>query len=87
VDPSVAAVIVLLALVVLRGVLIGVGAALILRPVRACPACFEATFTLHRPWLRVVASWLEWRFCPTCGWSGPARRTETQVEQAALRKH
>lgn len=69
------AVVVLLGLVVLRWVLIGVGAALILRPVVDCPACLRETRALHRPWLRRIAPWLEWRWCLACGWSGPARRS------------
>lgn len=69
-----AAVVILLGLVVLRWVLLGIGAALILRPVLECPACMRETRLLHRPWLRRVAPWLEWRWCAACGWSGPARR-------------
>ncbi|MGQ0814745.1 MAG: hypothetical protein ACT4O1_09810 [Gemmatimonadota bacterium] len=67
-------VIVFLALVVLRGVLLAVGAALIIRPVAECPACFGMTFELQRRWLRRIAPWLEWRWCPRCGWVGPAKR-------------
>jgi hypothetical protein len=67
-------VIVLLGLVALRGVLLGIGAALIVRPVIECPACFAATSGLYHPWLRRIVPWLEWRFCVHCGWSGPGRR-------------
>lgn len=73
-DVTSAAVFILLGLVALRWVVIGVGAALLLRPVRACPACFEATFLLHRRWLSRLLPWVEWRWCPRCGWHGPARR-------------
>ena len=68
------AVVVLLGLVGLRWVLLGIGAALILRPVDRCPACMGETHEVHRPLLRRFASWLEWRWCLACGWSGPARR-------------
>lgn len=67
------AIVVLLGLVVLRWVLLGIGAALILRPVDSCPACMAETHALHRPWLRRLAPWLEWRWCMACGWSGPAK--------------
>ncbi|MCI0432105.1 MAG: hypothetical protein L0271_00455 [Gemmatimonadetes bacterium] len=73
-EPAVA-VYVLLALVALRFIIVGIGAALLIGPVRSCPACFaETTFRSHHPWLRVIVPWLEWRFCPQCGWQGPARR-------------
>jgi len=74
-DFSNAAVLVLIGLVVLRGILIGVGAALILRAVPECPACFApATFLLQRRWLRRLLPMVEWRFCPQCGWQGPSKR-------------
>jgi hypothetical protein len=76
VDSSAITVVVLLALVVLRGVLLAVGAALIIRPVLECPACFAPTYGQHRPWLRRLVPWLEWRWCAHCGWSGPARFVE-----------
>jgi hypothetical protein len=72
-DASAAAVIILLGLVALRWIVVGVGVALLVRPVRECPACFHETFGLHHPLLRLV-KWLEWRWCPQCGWQGPARR-------------
>ena len=72
-DSSTITVVVLLGLVLLRFVLLGLFAALIIRPVVECPACFRSTFALHRPWLRRLVSWLEWRWCPHCGWSGLAR--------------
>jgi len=67
------AVVVLLGLVALRWILLGIGAALILRPVERCPACFGDTVPLHRPTLRRLAPWLEWRWCTHCQWSGPSR--------------
>jgi hypothetical protein len=77
VDFSGLTVIVLLGLVLLRGVLLAIGAALILRPIAECPACFEpGTFLLRRRWLRWLAPWLEWRFCARCGWQGPAKKAE-----------
>jgi len=57
----------------LLGILIGIGAALILRAVPDCPACFAPTFLLQRKWLRRILPWLEWRFCPQCGWHGPSK--------------
>jgi hypothetical protein len=74
VDVSSAAVIILFGLVALRWVVVGIGAALLLRPVQACPACFAPTFLLYRRWLRRLMPWMEWRWCPRCGWHGPARR-------------
>jgi len=69
------AVLVLLALVVLRWVLLLFGAALIIRPVRSCPACFRKTVEVRRPLVRLLAGrWFEWRWCPACGWQGPGRR-------------
>lgn len=86
-DFSALAVIVLLGLVLLRGVLLGLGAALILRPVMECPACFEpATFLLHRRLLHRLAPWLEWRFCPRCGWQGPAKKAEAGSPPAPRRR-
>jgi hypothetical protein len=73
VDTSSAAVIILVGFVALRWAAIGIGAALLLRPVRSCPACFAPTFVLYRRWLRRLAPWLEWRWCAACGWQGPAR--------------
>lgn len=75
-DASVVAVAILLGLVALRWIVIGIGVALLLRPVRECPACFQETFGLHHRLLRHV-KWLEWRWCPHCGWHGPARRKPT----------
>ncbi len=70
------AVTVLLGLVVLRWGLLFVGAFFLVARVRACPACFEETLLLRRPWLHRVAPWLEWRWCPECGWQGLSRRAE-----------
>ena len=78
-DSSAITVVVLLGLVMLRFILLGLGAALIIRPVVECPACFASTFALHRPWLCRLIPWLEWRWCPHCGWSGPARHEDRPV--------
>ena len=76
-DVNVVIILVFLGLVVLRGLLVAIGAALLVRPVVECPACFGSTLGLHRRWLIVIAPWLEWRWCPHCGWTGPARRIKT----------
>ena len=68
-------VLVLLALALLRVALVAVGAALLIRPVRACPACFLDTLPIRRRWLRRLAPRYEWRWCPHCNWQGPSRRT------------
>ncbi len=75
-DQTAIAAFVLFGLVALRFIIVGIGAALLLRPVRDCPACFaNSTFRAHRPVLRRIAPWLEIRFCPRCGWQGPSRVT------------
>lgn len=51
-------------------------AALIVRPVRECPACFAAsTIPIQPSWLRPIARHYEWRWCPACGWQALARRS------------
>ena len=65
---------VFMGLVLLRILLIGVGAALLIRPVLNCPACFQDTLKLRRPVL-ALGNWIEWRWCPSCGWQGLARVT------------
>jgi hypothetical protein len=85
VDSSGIIVSVLLGLVALRLLLIGLGAALIMRPVFDCPACFGPSFPLHRRWLRRLAPWIEWRWCPRCGWQGPARRVPDEVRRGVER--
>lgn len=67
---------VLVGLVVMRWGLLAFGAALVIRPVDDCPACFRPAFLLRRPWLRRLAPWFEWRWCPRCGWQGLARRRD-----------
>jgi hypothetical protein len=62
------------ALVLLRIVLVGVGAALIIQTVVDCPACFSESVRIRHPWLALLAPWCEWRWCPSCGWEGPSRR-------------
>lgn len=69
---------VLFGLVLLRALLVGVLTLLVIYPVRACPACFEeGTLPIRKWWLVPVARRLEWRWCPACGWEGPARRVST----------
>lgn len=80
-------VVVLLLLVGMRWVLLAVGVALLVRPVSSCPACAaSSTLGLHRPWLRWIVSWLEWRWCPECGWQGPARRVPAQLRVGTARR-
>ena len=69
-----AVVVVLLALVVVRVLIVAVLGLLIIRPVRECPACFEPTVPIRLPLLLRLARRFEWRWCPACGWEGPARR-------------
>jgi hypothetical protein len=64
---------VFIGLVVLRFVLLVVGAALIIRPVSNCPACFQESVKIRHVWLSRILPWYEWRWCPSCGWEGPAR--------------
>ena len=73
------AVVVLLGLVLLRWGLLLVGASLLVARVRACPACFSETLPLRKRWLRRLAPWLGWRWCPTCGWEGPSRRSRNEL--------
>lgn len=65
---------VLLSLVALRVMAVGILVLFIIRPVRACPACFRDTFPLRKWWLRWITFRMEWRWCPSCGWEGLARR-------------
>ncbi|MEX2281538.1 MAG: hypothetical protein WEE89_03505 [Gemmatimonadota bacterium] len=67
---------VFIALVLLRVVLIAIGAALIIQHVSACPACFQESVGVRYHWLKLMAPWLEWRWCPSCGWQGPSRRLQ-----------
>ena len=75
-EVSVAAVLILGALVLLRWTLIVLGAALILHQVDACPACFEPTLPIRRPVITALLRIADWRWCPACGWQGPSRRPE-----------
>jgi len=70
---------VLAGLVLLPWGLLLVGGLLLVPRVRDCPACFRETLLLRRPWLRRVVPWLEWRWCPTCGWQGPGSRKESEL--------
>lgn len=73
-------VLVLLALALLRVAVVALGGALLVRPVRACPACFRATVSVRRPWLDRLARGYEWRWCPYCHWQGIARRVRRPLE-------
>lgn len=70
---------VLFLLVLLRWGLLVVGAALVIPRIRSCPACFADTVPVRRRWLRAVLPWLQWRWCPTCGWEGPSSRAESEL--------
>ncbi|MBI4541160.1 MAG: hypothetical protein HY704_16790 [Gemmatimonadetes bacterium] len=65
---------VFLALVLVRAVVILVALAFLVQPVSSCPACFAPTLPIVKRWLRILAPRFEWRWCPRCGWQGPARR-------------
>lgn len=79
-DVSVSAAAVLGALVLLRWGFIFVGALLLLRPARSCPACFRRTLRIRRPVLTALLPRAEWRWCPSCRWQGPARREPREDE-------
>ena len=64
-------------LVLLRVLLVGIGAALLIRPVRSCPACFHATLPIRTALLRPFPAY-EWRWCPTCRWQALARVTPSR---------
>lgn len=68
------------ALVGLRLVVLFGAAALLVRPVRSCPACFRPTIPILCRWIRRLAPWYELRWCPSCRWQGVARRTGTRIE-------
>ncbi|HEX7051687.1 MAG TPA: hypothetical protein VF188_15895 [Longimicrobiales bacterium] len=78
--PLLVAFYVLLGLALLRIMVVLIGAALLIRPVSACPACFRECIAIRRPWLARLAPWCEWRWCPHCGWQGPARATDRGAE-------
>ena len=62
-------------LIVLRMLAIAALAALIIKPVQACPACFaSSTFPVRYGFLRWLGRAYEWRWCPACGWEALARR-------------
>lgn len=68
------AVLVLVGLIALRVGLLGLGSALLVRPVRDCPACFRPTAPVRVRWLHLLPRF-EWRWCMDCGWRGLARVT------------
>jgi len=79
------AIYVLLGLVVLRWVLLYGGVLAVISRVRECPACFHDTVRVQRRWVRWVLPGTEWRWCPSCGWHGPSRRTESELAFPAAR--
>lgn len=70
---------VLLALALLRVTLVAAGAAMLVKPVRACPACHCETVSIRRRWLDRLAPRYEWRWCPHCRWQGVARRSRAPI--------
>lgn len=73
-------------LVLLRwGLLLGASAVVIPR-VRSCPACFADTVPIRRRWLRTLLPWLQWRWCPACGWEGPSNRGESELVPGPARR-
>jgi hypothetical protein len=64
---------VFIGLVVLRFIVLAIGAALIIKPVHDCPACFQQSVKIRYTWLARLLPWYEWRWCPYCGWEGPSR--------------
>ena len=68
-------ILVFVALVLLRFLAVVGLAALVIRPVNDCPACFaSSTVTVRRGFLRLLGRAYEWRWCPSCGWEALARR-------------
>jgi hypothetical protein len=61
-------------LVLLRVLLVGVGAVAIIRPAQCCPACFQDTIPIRKTLLERLTRSLEWRWCPSCGWEALTRR-------------
>ena len=79
------AVLVLLALVVLR-VLLVAGFALVLIPVgRVCPACGAETVPLERTGLARLMPRIERRWCVACGWSWFRKRSRAPEVSRASR--
>jgi hypothetical protein len=71
---------ILFGLVLLRALLVGALALLVIHPVRACPACLrEPTFRVRKGWLALLGRRFEWRWCPGCGWEGPGRRIKGEA--------
>jgi hypothetical protein len=66
-------VVVLLATVLLRFALVGVGAYLLLPRGSACPRCAAEMALIRSPVLRVLMPVLEHRWCMGCGWNGVVR--------------
>ncbi|MSR22581.1 MAG: hypothetical protein EXR92_03405 [Gemmatimonadetes bacterium] len=72
-------------LLFLRVVVLVVFAFAVIRRVRSCPVCFLPTVPVRVPWRLVLPPFFEWRWCPDCGWEGPARRDdgETRLSHGA----
>jgi len=67
---------VLLATVVLRFVMVGALAYLLMSRGPACPHCRTEMAAVRQGWLSLVPG-VERRFCLECGWSGLVRRLPT----------
>lgn len=62
-------------LVLLRFAAVLFLAALVVRPVDACPACFAPrTIPVRLRILRPLGSRYQWRWCPACGWQALTAR-------------
>lgn len=73
---------VFLGLVLIRVLAVSIGAALIVRPVTTCPACFRSTVPIRKGWLRLAPAY-EWRWCMSCGWQGIGKRVPRRRPPAA----
>jgi hypothetical protein len=74
---------VLLATVVLRFIMIGALAYLLLPRGSACPHCGDPMAVVHHGWMALLLPRIERRFCVACGWSGVVRRVPV-AEPAAM---
>jgi hypothetical protein len=74
---------VLLATVVLRFVMVGALAYLLMSRSTICPHCGSATTPVHRGWLgALLLPRVERRFCIECGWTGFVRKAPAVTEAA-----
>jgi len=74
---------VLLATVLLRFVMVGALAYLLLSRGPACPHCGTSMAQVRQAWLWLLPG-IERRFCIECGWNGLVRRLPTQASAAAV---